>query len=49
MKKNLYALKYSDLSHILLRERNNVQSGAWVAQWVKHLPSIQGMIPGAWD
>ncbi|XP_059248681.1 thiamine transporter 2-like isoform X2 [Mustela nigripes] len=23
--------------------------GAWVAQWVKHLPSAQVMIPGSWD
>ena len=23
--------------------------GAWVAQWVKPLPSAQVMIPGAWD
>ena len=23
--------------------------GRWVAQWVKHLPSAQVMIPGSWD
>ena len=23
--------------------------GTWVAQWVKHLPSAQIMIPGSWD
>ena len=29
--------------------RNYSIRGTWVAQWAKHLPSAQVMIPGAWD
>ena len=31
------------------KHKKNILKGAWVAQLVKHLPSVQVMIPGSWD
>ena len=30
-------------------DRNRISRGAWVVQWIKHLPSAQVMISGSWD
>ena len=39
----------SESSHPLSKAKELYYRGAWVAQWVKPLPSAQVMISGSWD
>ena len=44
----LNSLTYSSIKYNKI-VKNKVNRGAWVAQWVKPLPSAQVMVSGSWD